>query len=297
MITLQQLQYFRELAISGHLTRTAEKFYISQTTLSNTIINLEKQLGVKLFNRVGRTLQLSDVGTHYLEYVSQALGALENGRSYIEDYRETGERKISLITGNALVWAGLVRGFQDQFRGYSIRQLNSTPDQFRRMLLDMEADFAITGTGDLSLSGLEYQIFREEPLLLCVSKDHPLATRDSVTLDEIRNESFINLPTTLPFRKYCDDLFRAAGIQYHAVLECDYMLRGQLIDAGFGVALTTQSGRISGFLGECNRFIPLSDCPPRPIAIIWNPKRYMGRAARDFRDYVLTMNYLPYAEL
>ena len=297
MITLQQLQYFHELATNGHLTRTAEKLYLSQTTLSNTIINLEKQLGIKLFNRVGRTLQLSEAGTKYLEYVSQALGALENGRACIEDYREKGERKISLTTGNALVWAGLVRGFQDRFRDYSIRQLNSTPDQFRRMLLDMEVDFAITGADDLSLSGLEYQIIREEPLFLCVSKDHPLSTRDSITLNEIRDESFINLPPSLPFRKYCDDLFRAAGIKYHAALECDYILRGQLIEAGFGVALTTQSGRIAGLLGNNNHFIPLSDCAPRPIAIIWNPKRYMGRAALDFRDYVLTMDYMPYSEL
>ncbi|MBE6973124.1 MAG: LysR family transcriptional regulator [Ruminococcaceae bacterium] len=297
MVTLQQLQYFHELAANGHLTRTAEKLYISQTTLSNTIINLEKQLGIKLFNRVGRTLQLSEAGTKYLEYVSQALGALENGRAYIEDYREKGERRISLTTGNALVWAGLVRGFQDRFRDYSIRQLNSTPDQFRRMLLDMEVDFAITGTDDLSLSGLEYQVIREEPLFLCVSKDHPLSARDSITLNEIRDENFINLPPSLPFRKYCDDLFRTAGIQYHAALECDYMLRGQLIEAGFGVALTTQSGHIAGLLGNNNHFIPLSDCPPRPIAIIWNPKRYMGRAALDFREYVLTLDYMPYSGL
>jgi len=52
MVTLQQLYYFSELAKHGHLTRTAEKLYITQTTLSNTIINLEKQLGVKLFDRV-----------------------------------------------------------------------------------------------------------------------------------------------------------------------------------------------------------------------------------------------------
>jgi len=296
MVTLQQLQYFRELAVTGHLTRAAEKLYISQTTLSNTIINLEKKLGVKLFDRVGRSLQLSEAGANYLEYVSQALGALENGRAYLENYRDRGERKVSLTTGNALVWAGLVRGFQSHFRDYSIQQLNSTPDQFRRMLLDMEVDFAITGTDDLSLSGLEYQVFREEQLYLCVPGNHPLVGRNSVTLEDIQNENFINLPQSLPFRKYCDNLFRKAGIRYHAVLECDYMLRGQLIEAGFGVALTTQSGQLTGFLGNNNHFIPLAtSVPRRPIAIIWNPRRYLGQAALDFRDYVLNMDYSPYA--
>jgi len=297
MVTLQQLQYFRELAATGHLTRTAEKLYISQTTLSNTIINLEKQLGVKLFIRVGRTLQLSEVGANYLEYVSQALGALENGRTYIEDFRNKGERKISLTTSNSLVWAGLVRGFQDTFREHSIYQISSSPDEFRRMLLDMKIDFVITGTDDMSLSGLEYQIFREERLYLCVPGTHPLVGRDSVTLEDIQNEEFINLPPNLPFRKYCDELFKKAGIRYKSVLECDYLLRGQLVEAGFGVALTTQSGKMSGFLGSHNHFIPLSDSiPRRPIALIWNPKRYLGQAARDFRNYVLSLEYLPYTQ-
>ena len=221
---------------------------------------------------------------------------MENGRTYLENYRDRGERKVSLTTGNALVWAGLVKGFQGRFRDYSIQQLNSTPDQFRRMLLDMEVDFAITGTDDLSLSGLEYRVFREEQIYLCVPANHRLVGRDSVTLDDIRDEHFINLPQSLPFRKYCDNLFRKAGIRYHAALECDYMLRGQLIEAGFGVALTTQSGQMSGFLGNSNHFIPLANSVPRrPIAIIWNPRRYLGQAALDFRDYVLNLDYSPYA--
>lgn len=289
MITLQQLQYFRTLATIGHLTRTAQALYISQTTLSNTIINLEKQLGVKLFNRVGRTLQLSQVGERYLEYVTRALDELENGRAYIEDYREKGEQKVSLTTSNSLVWADLIRGFQNRFRSYSLHQLNSTPDQFRRMLLNMEIDYVITGTDDMDLAGLEYEVFQEEQLYLCIPKGHPLEGRNRVQLQELRDERFINLPQTLPFRKYCDNLFEQAGIQYNAVLECDYMLRGQLIEAGFGVCLTTHSGYKSNFLGSSNVYIPLADdVSRRPIALIWNPKRYLGRAARDFRDYVMT---------
>lgn len=297
MVTLQQLQYFRVLAANGHLTRTAEKLYISQTTLSNTIIHLEKQLGVKLFDRVGRNLQLSQVGERYLEYVARALDELENGRAYLEDCRERGERKVSLTTSNSLVWAGLLRGFQDNFRDYSIQQLNSTPNQFRLMLMNMEIDYVITGTDDLDLTGLEYEVFREEQLYLCAPKGHPLEKRESVRLQDLRDERFINLPQNLPFRRYCDGLFRKAGIQYNAVLECDYMLRGQLIEAGFGVGLTTHSGYISNFLGGANVYIPLAeDVPRRPIAIIWNPRRYLGRAARDFREYVLSLEYTPYAD-
>ena len=297
MVTLQQLKYFKALAENGHLTRTAEQFFITQTSLSNTIIHLEKQLGFKLFDRVGRSLQLNEVGRQYLVYITQALTALENADAFIMDQREKGEQRVSLTTGNSMVWAGLVQGFQARFRDYTIHQLNSTPDQFRRMLLELSVDFLITGTDDLSLKGLEYEIMRQERLCLCAPKDHPLARQKEVRLEQLADQRIISLPPNLPFRKYCDELFRKARIPCNTVLECDYVLRGQLIEAGFGVGLTTESGKLSGFLGQSNVYVPLDDSVPlRPIAIIWNPARYLSRAARDFRDYTLSLDYPPYAE-
>ena len=115
MITLQQLQYFRELAANGHLTRTAEQLFISQTTLSGTIIKLEKQLGINLFDRVGRTLSLNETGQGYLVYVEQALTALENGQAFIADRREQGAHKVSLSIINSAVWSPLIQNFQTRF--------------------------------------------------------------------------------------------------------------------------------------------------------------------------------------
>ena len=64
-------------------------------------------------------------------------------------------------------------------------------------------------------------------------------------------------------------------------------MRGKLIEAGFGVALTTGRSIDMRMLGN-NVFIPLKDdFAVRPIAIIWNPKHYLGKAARDFKTYTL----------
>ena len=293
MITLQQLEYFRALAATNHLTRTAEKLFISQTTLSNSIISLEKQLGTNLFDRVGRNMQLNETGQNYLEYVSQALDALENGRSYIEDRREQVSRKVSIAAVNSTVWSNLIHGFQKQYRNYSVQQLHSAPDQLRSLLLDMKVDYVIAGTDDLSLSGLEHQVFCHAQLYLCVPKEHPLADHDYVTLQDVQDENFIDLPQSLPFRRYADKLFKKAGIQRNVVLECDYMMSAQLIEAGFGVCLTTQIVR-DFKLPSNNVYIPLApDIPCRPLAIIWNPKRYLGKAAHDFSKYVMSAYHTP----
>jgi len=288
MVTLQQLIYFRELAATGNQTRTAEQLYITQTTLSNTIKNLERQLGVKLFERSGRNLRLSEAGQKYLRYVDEALLALNNAQTVINDYKDSKEQSVSVAMTSAGVWSNVVYGFRSSYDAYNIRQINCARDQFRPMLLEQQIDYAIVGTDDISLSGLEHTVICEETLYLCVSREHPMANREGVYMKDMGGEPFINLPESSGFRVFCDKLFQKAGVAYHAVLECDYTLRGRLVAGGYGAAVTTHSSRQQNLLGTDIRYIPiLDDFARRPVAIVWNPRRYLSRAAVDFREYVL----------
>lgn len=290
MITLQQLTYFRELAKSGHLTCTAEKLYITQATLSNVISNLEKQLGVKLFDRVGRGLQLNEAGEIYYQCVVQALDALEDGQARIDSLLHARDEKVTFAVNNSIVWAELIRDFQEAHRGYSVRQINCIDaGQTRNMLMNMEVDYAIAGTTDFALSGLKFQVFREEPVGVCLPANHPLAKREQVFLRELSGEKFINLPGEHPFQRYCDSLLHQAGVQCDVVMESDYRMSTPLVESGAGIALTTYSAyRLSSsFLGGRTVCIPVADeIAPRTIALIWNPDRRLSRAALAFRAFL-----------
>lgn len=288
MVTLQQLRYFKELAKTQHLTQTAERLYITQTTLSNTIINLEKQLGVKLFDRVGRNLQLNQVGRLYLGYVNEALMILDNGLTAVNDYKESVQQAVSVAMTNSNVWSDLIRGFHAKYQDYSIRQVGCDKAQFRNKLMDQEIDFVIAGDCDFSMVGLEHTVIRVEQIFLCVPTGHPLALKKGVYLQEVKDESFINLPESNSFRSFCDKLFEQAGLVCNAVLECDYVMREKLVAAGFGVALTTNASRRHNMYDEGIAYLPvLDEFAKRPIAIIWNPRHYLGRAAVDFRNFVM----------
>ena len=287
MVTLQQLRYFRELAASGHLTQTAEKLHITQTSLSNTMINMERQLGVKLFDRTGRTIALNEVGRAYLRYVEEALSALDNAQAMINERLNREELSVSVAMSSSHVWTTLIQGFHARYQNYSIRQVNCTRHQYRELLIKQETDLVIAGTDDLVMSGLDYRILRKERLFLCVYKEHPFASREKIYLAETGGESFINLPESESFRVFCDSLFQKAGIAYHTSIECDYSMRGKLIEAGFGVAITTGKFVDKKMLGD-NIYVPIADdFAVRPIAVIWNPRHYLSRAARDFREYAL----------
>ena len=76
---LLQLRYFQALAKEEHMSRTAEKLYISQPSLSLTIKKLEKELGVPLFDRTGRSIRLNAYGSLFLRHVDEVFSALERG--------------------------------------------------------------------------------------------------------------------------------------------------------------------------------------------------------------------------
>lgn len=83
-MNLSHLQYFRELAQVQHYTKAAHNLFISQPTLSHSIAALEDELGVKLFEKNGRTVKLTDDGALFAQYVERSLDALEDGIGELE---------------------------------------------------------------------------------------------------------------------------------------------------------------------------------------------------------------------
>ena len=83
-MNLSHLVYFRKLAQHQHYTRTADELYITQPTLSNAIARLEEELGVPLFEKVGRNVRLTRYGREYVRYVNRALRLLDEGKEAVE---------------------------------------------------------------------------------------------------------------------------------------------------------------------------------------------------------------------
>ncbi len=285
MITLLQLDYFRRLAATEHITKTAQELCISQTALSSMIIHLERELGVQLFDRSKRTIRLNDAGRIYLKYVNDIFMSLENGRAALQDISNSGEQSIRLATGTSSVWSPLFHDFCTVYPQHTLKQTNHTIPQLEKALTDMTADFVLAGENDLRITGMEKIWFKTDAIYLCVSPTHPLANRETVYMEELRDEHFIDLNATVPWRAFCDRLFDQAGYTPHIVLECDYTLRASLIESNFGVALTSASAREVDLL-KPNTYIRIADrYAIRNMYLYRNPNRYMTQAAKDFLNF------------
>src|ERR1700733_5998075 len=93
---LQQLRYFREVAEQEHVTRAAEKLFVSQSAISRSIAQLEEELNVPLFYRQGRAVVLSPYGRLFLEQITRALGVLESGKRLLREQTEKESGTVSL---------------------------------------------------------------------------------------------------------------------------------------------------------------------------------------------------------
>ena len=285
MVTLLQLDYFRRLAATEHVTATAKDLYISQTALSSMIIGLEKELGVQLFDRSRRSIRLNEAGRVYLKYVDEVFAALSNGQAALTDLTSNREQHISLAMGSSLVWMPMIRAFHSLYPDLILKQSNLSAEKLGLALDEMTVDYVIAGEEDIPGEGLERQLIKVDGIYLCVPQNHPLADRKTVRLEEIQEESFISLPAGSPWRGYCDRLFAKAGLRIHICMECDYTLRGPLIASGFGVALTSATAMQVDLL-KPNRYIRVeNEYAFNRMYLYWNPKRYLSRAARAFRTF------------
>ena len=285
MITLLQLKYFHKLASTEHITRTAKELYISQTALSSMIIGLEKELGTQLFERSNRAIYLNEAGKLYLKYVDEVFQALDNGSMALKDMAESQERKISIAMGTSQIWLPMIQAFHKEFPQYNIRQCNMSVQELNVSLNDLSIDFVIAGVDDITVGEFTHEWIKTDDIYLCVPQNHRFAKRECVYMDELREEPFINLQVGSPWRRYCDRLFEKAGYKVHSVLECDYTMRASLIEAEFGVALTTSSAREVGLLNP-NLYIRVADeYTRRELALFWNPRKYISKAMMDFKGY------------
>ena len=285
MPTLKQLQYFSAIAHNGNMTKVALKHYISQSALSNSIRSLEEELGVPLFDRVNRTLVLNSYGRSFLVYADSICTTMQAGFKKIEEMRSQKAGSIAILLTSPLYWGEVIGTFLTQHPALSLwqREFNlSEPHP------ELDADFLICGEDDIESEHVEECLLTKDRLYLYVAKEHPFASRKSISLIEAKDETFILLPDQVGFSRFTKDLFKKAGFVPHASVKCDYALRRDLLRGNSGVVLATDCARRAHFFDGVGVCIPLEDnYPTRNMILAWEKGRILSEACTEFRDFMI----------
>ena len=289
-----QLQYFCELAKRQHLTQTASAMMVSPSAISNSISRLENELGVKLFDRIGRNLRLNSYGEAYFKHVTRAISELEDGQRELSDMQGSRETRLVLATTNPFVWQEPIQAFHRLHPYIQLRHIHFDPISSKSPLPHEPADIIIACPDAFSHPEWDSAPLFEDKIVLAVPPGHRFSGRSSMELAEAKDEWFVSLSKS-SFSVKCDELCREAGFEPKSRIECDYMMRPKMILNENMVCLTTYNGRNTGIFKGVP-IIPLTDVSAkRDQSIFWKKSRYLPSAVKLLRDYMLDLyrDYIP----
>ena len=245
---LQQLQEFVTLAETCSFFETAEILFLSQSTLSRHIKELEHELGVELFHRTTRKVVLSPYGRIILPYARSIIQASGEMRLELKNYTEK-RNVLTVGTFPAMSIYGinaLVAGFYQEYPQYRITFLSShttgvhSLDMLRNS--DCELAFAREET-NIQLDEFERLPLMTDHVVAVLPLTHPLAKKKEIRLEDLRNENIVTLSKHTSIYKQIHIKFQIAGFEPNVVMT-DHSAE-QLIDfvrlgSGIGLLLKEQ---------------------------------------------------------
>ncbi|AZK49057.1 LysR family transcriptional regulator [Paenibacillus lentus] len=288
---LRQLLYTLKIAEERNFSRAADKLHIAQPSLSQQLSKLEKELGVKLFQRNTSTVELTHAGASFIKHARKIMDAVEQLRQEMDDISQLRAGRVIIgsmpITGSHLL-PYVLPAFKEAYPDIQVNLLEDTSLNLEKLTAGGGTDLSLLSL-PLQEPSLTYEPIGEEKIDLAIPPNHDLADpnnrpKGGVSLEQLKGESFIVLKKGQGFRKIMMDLCRAAGFEPDIVFESNNIETVQsLVAAGMGITLVPR------FIARAKRselipvYVPLAEpVPSRTLVIAYRRGRYLSKAAEAF---------------
>jgi LysR family hydrogen peroxide-inducible transcriptional activator len=281
---LHQLRYFIAIAETGNFTRAAERSSVSQPSLSQQILNLEREVGHKLFHRLGRKAVLTEAGNTFLERARKILFEVENATKELKDSPSM-DRRITVgavPTVAPYVLAPLIARCRETHPNLQVHVREDFRADLSRAVIEGELDLALV-TLPVRDHRLSIEPLLTEPLLLVVSKGHPLTGRSEITANDLADETFVTMgdSSTLAaqIRSFCGDHNFAPKVGYRCAQVATLKL---FVAMGAGISILPQVAQLPADRDSLTYLRLTGSAPTRELAVIRHLQRYQTRGAEQF---------------
>jgi len=259
---LRQLRYFCAVAETASFSRAADKTHVSQPSLSQQIQKLEQELGVRLFDRLGRTVRLTEPGRTFLPRARNILHEVEEASSNIQESATAMGGSVSLGVIPTIAPYFLPRRlavFAKKYPNVHVSVVEEITPVLLEALKSGGVDVAIMAL-PLPMRSHEFLSYplMYEKLFAALPKRHSLAKRPHVTMSQLRADPFLLLRDGHCFRDTALGLCKQARLNPKVVFESgQFMSILSMVVAGMGISIVPQMA-VDKHLTDC-RFIPLED--------------------------------------
>jgi len=284
---LKHIKYFCLVAETENVTAAAEIIDVSQPYLTKKIKQLEGELGVDLFDHVGRNIKLNQYGKSYYKHAKAVLETLANAHDELNELKGTMHTTFFLYTNVSLYMPGLLGAFRKQNPDLILLQSSAHRERIIEALLEEEADFAIC-TPPIEHENIETQILFRDTALVLLPSDHPLQKKESLLVSDLNNENFIITPVGYGMRDNMDLVFASKGVYPRIVIEtADSSLAPSYVNEGVGMAMIP--GRVvynnQHLITECKKLADtdyLAD-----VCLNWKKSRFKTINHQRLMDFMV----------
>jgi DNA-binding transcriptional LysR family regulator len=288
---LRHLRTIVAVARHGSFTKAAEELYLAQSAISQQIRRLEQELGVEVFRRTSRSVELTDEGRVILGYAQRVLAEVDGLHCELEEL--TGLLRGKLRIGGVYPTGpydlfGMLADFRAEHPGVAIHMVEDTQDGVLEALRADELDCAFTALNPDAL-GNEFAatLLWEEEIVVALPPGHPLCGSTQVTFEELAAEDLIAYRENSAMRRRLERAMADRGLEPRNAFICTEMgaVRG-LASKGLGVAVIPRS--VAEQPGPPIELRPIG--PERltwPIALVWRASRRHTPAGKAFLKVAL----------
>ncbi len=283
---LKNLELFCEVASRHSFSKAADACAVSQSLVSQTMSQIEKQLGTLLIDRSKRPLELTSAGKVYFEGCRNILRSMKKLEKRVQgvDNKVTGTLRIGAIYSVGLLRMGsYIKEYREKFPEVKLILDYLHPDDVYSRVIQKQADLGIVSFprdgGEVSC--IHWQ---NQPMVVAVYPDHPLANQTSVSVNELAGESYVTFVSELRIRRRIDRWLRETKVNMNVVHEFDNIENiKRAVEIGSGITILPMS-TIQREV-EFNSLVPieLNDVDWfRPLGLVHKRHKKLTRAAEHF---------------
>lgn len=285
-MNFRKLRIFYETAINLNMTKVAKSLYISQPSVSQAIQELEEELGVKVFDRIGKRLSLTYEGEVYFNYVRRILNLYDEGIENIKKINNKEQGRIVIGASTTIgiyILPDIIKDFVSVNKGVEISLIIENTKNIEKMILQNKIDFAFV-EGKVHSEEIIYEKIWEDELVFIEPYAHEWTNKTFIKKEDVSKEKFIMRENGSGTREIVEGYLKDKGIEYEVFMELgstEAIKRS--VEAGLGIGcVSNQCIREEIKVDKISKVTFNEDRIKRDLLLIVHKDKFISNNMKEF---------------
>lgn len=289
----RRLQVFYTVARVLSFTKAAESLHMTQPAVTFQVKQLEESFNTRLFDRTHNKISLTDAGKLVYDYAEKILDHYDKMNNQVREL--TGEVTGSLLIGASTTIAeymlpNLLGEFNRKFEDVAIRLQVGNTDAIVAMVENNMIDLGIV-EAPVYNKNLEVEVCRIDEMVLIVPADHPLANRNKISIEDMRQYRYISREEGSGSRAVIDTYIREQGLSYsdlNVVMELGSPESVKMsVESGVGIAIVSRTTLLKELKLGTLKALPLDPPLQRPFSHVRQKHKFRHRAVGELLEFAV----------